>query len=287
MKVPTGLRANPSRSSRHGDVRAHGRAAQPGVETDANGVRKSGTRYEPYGTVYGSSAAPAQGPGYTGHVRDVDTGLSYMQQRYYDPLAGRFLSVDPIEANAASFNRYWYANNNPYGNIDPDGRSPVAVAAACAASTACEVAVAAGAAAVAKVAIDNGGSLLSANAVTGSLAFGLRLYNEVAKSDAIDPNGPTTKETKERGASGADGATSEITRERDSTGRAISTTHTVTKSGEVVHQHQDHYGENGSRRRFADDLTGTKTIGEGKQVPAPEDSGPKFPREPVQGGSRY
>ncbi len=94
----------------------------PVAETNASGVVTSSTRYEPYGTVYGSSVAPVQGPGYTGHVRDVDTGLSYMQQRYYDPLAGRFLSVDPIEASAGSFNRYWYANNNPYTNIDPDGR---------------------------------------------------------------------------------------------------------------------------------------------------------------------
>jgi len=28
------------------------------------------------------------------------TGLSYMQQRYYDPVAGRFLSVDPVAASA-------------------------------------------------------------------------------------------------------------------------------------------------------------------------------------------
>jgi uncharacterized protein RhaS with RHS repeats len=45
-----------------------------------------------------------------------------MQQRYYDPIAGRFLSIDPVAADAGSFNRYWYANNNPYKNIDPDGR---------------------------------------------------------------------------------------------------------------------------------------------------------------------
>ncbi len=101
----------------------------PVAETNASGVVTSSTRYEPYGTVYGSSVAPVQGPGYTGHVRDVDTGLSYMQQRYYDPLAGRFLSVDPIEANAASFNRYWYANNNPYKYIDPDGRCPNCITA--------------------------------------------------------------------------------------------------------------------------------------------------------------
>lgn len=48
-----------------------------------------------------------------------------MQQRYYDPAAGRFLSIDPVTTDAntgGSFNRYNYANNNPYNYIDPDGR---------------------------------------------------------------------------------------------------------------------------------------------------------------------
>jgi len=91
----------------------------PVAETDASGAVTKRIRYEPYGATL---TAAAQGPGYTGHVTDAATGLSCMQQRYYDPIAGRFLSTDPVAANAASFNRYWYANNNPYRYIDPDGR---------------------------------------------------------------------------------------------------------------------------------------------------------------------
>jgi len=48
-----------------------------------------------------------------------------MQQRYYDPVALRFLSPDPVDVSASdggNFNRYWYANNNPYRYRDPDGR---------------------------------------------------------------------------------------------------------------------------------------------------------------------
>lgn len=48
-----------------------------------------------------------------------------MQQRYYDPEIGRFLSADPVTANSspvASFARYSYAQNNPYRFTDPDGR---------------------------------------------------------------------------------------------------------------------------------------------------------------------
>jgi uncharacterized protein RhaS with RHS repeats len=49
-----------------------------------------------------------------------------MQQRYYDPVAGRLLSVDPVTTDAKSgghFNRYVYAENNPYKYRDPDGRA--------------------------------------------------------------------------------------------------------------------------------------------------------------------
>jgi RHS repeat-associated protein len=61
-------------------------------------------------------------------VQDAATGLVYMQQRYYDAQIGRFLSVDPIVADAATgsgFNRYVYGNSNPFKFTDPDGRSAV------------------------------------------------------------------------------------------------------------------------------------------------------------------
>jgi len=92
--------------------------------TDATGVVIEGRReYE----AYGQQLTPAvqDGPGFTGHVQDVATGLTYMQQRYYDPQIGRFLSVDPVTAYSdpvGMFNRYKYAANNPYRFTDPDGR---------------------------------------------------------------------------------------------------------------------------------------------------------------------
>ncbi|MBU0914521.1 MAG: RHS repeat-associated core domain-containing protein [Gammaproteobacteria bacterium] len=53
-----------------------------------------------------------------------------MQQRYYDPVIGRFYSNDPVDMlghmqkgnPTMGFNRYAYANNNPYKYTDPDGR---------------------------------------------------------------------------------------------------------------------------------------------------------------------
>lgn len=89
----------------------------------AGGLVEPSTReYEPYGQQL--APAVADGPGYTGHVQDAASGLAYMQQRYYDPQTGRFLSMDPFVARTQgdNFNRYSYANNNPYRFKDPDGR---------------------------------------------------------------------------------------------------------------------------------------------------------------------
>ncbi len=59
------------------------------------------------------------------HRRRRKVAWGQSVQRYYDPGIGRFLSVDPVTANSSTgsnFNRYWYANNNPYRFKDPDGR---------------------------------------------------------------------------------------------------------------------------------------------------------------------
>lgn len=96
----------------------------PVAVTNASGQVIERREYEPYGRQLVPTAL-SNGPGYTGHVSDAATGLTYMQQRYYDPIIGRFLSVDPVTAYSSpgvNFNRYWYANNNPYKFVDPDGR---------------------------------------------------------------------------------------------------------------------------------------------------------------------
>lgn len=90
--------------------------------TDASGAPSAREDYKPYGW----GAEPLSKPGFTGHVTDAETGLSYMQARYYDPYAGRFLAVDPVASSSGSFNRYWYARNNPYVFTDPDGRQAFA-----------------------------------------------------------------------------------------------------------------------------------------------------------------
>nr|WP_295382579.1 RHS repeat-associated core domain-containing protein [Pseudoxanthomonas sp.] len=99
----------------------------PTVVTNASGQVVERNNYEPYGSVIGKPNYG--GIGFTGHVQDAATGLTYMQQRYYDPTCGCFLSVDPVTAYSNGdmrfFNRYAYAFNNPYRFTDPDGRQSV------------------------------------------------------------------------------------------------------------------------------------------------------------------
>ena len=103
----------------------------PLAKADANGNIIATFDYAPYGAQ--ALGTPPDGPGYTGHVNDPDTGLVYMQARYYDPAVGRFLSVDPVSpapGNLFNFNRYDYTSNNPYSFIDPDGRRDIYIGGA-------------------------------------------------------------------------------------------------------------------------------------------------------------
>jgi RHS repeat-associated protein len=87
--------------------------------------------YQPYGGRTRNEAAAAENKvWFTSRRQDAETGLVYMGARYYDPVVGRFVSTDPAgfdERNLHSFNRYAYANNNPYKYLDPDGKSPAHV----------------------------------------------------------------------------------------------------------------------------------------------------------------
>lgn len=107
----------------------------PIAATNANGDVIWRENYQAFGEkVKKDDTSQGNAIGFTGHVNDADIGLTYMQARYYDPILGRFLANDAVgfqESNPAMFNRYAYANNNPYTYIDPDGNMaflvPVAI----------------------------------------------------------------------------------------------------------------------------------------------------------------
>ena len=84
--------------------------------------------YAPYGERYlNQDTVTRNGLWYNGKPTEDSSGLSYYGGRWYNPTMGRFYSVDPQrfrDDNPLSFNRYAYANNNPYRFIDPNGSEP-------------------------------------------------------------------------------------------------------------------------------------------------------------------
>jgi len=108
-------------------------AGSPLVATNEQGQVIWRENYRPYGErLVNSAAASGNAVWFTSRRQDAESGLVYMGARHYDPVAGRFVSTDPVgfdEGNIHSFNRYAYANNNPYRYVDPDGRSPLLILA--------------------------------------------------------------------------------------------------------------------------------------------------------------
>ena len=97
----------------------------PVTQTRNNGGLATRTRYTPFGLEMDTAGLLKDQGGFTGHIKDSATGLNYMQARYYDPVMGRFLSVDPVtfldKPYPGQFNRYAYTWNDPINANDPDG----------------------------------------------------------------------------------------------------------------------------------------------------------------------
>jgi len=103
----------------------------PRLTTGANGQPLESHHYFGFGEELRASQDPER-MRFTGHERDrhdrdgAGTGddLDYMHARYYSPIFGRFLSVDPVGGTLPtpqSWNRYSYVLNNPLSFIDPLG----------------------------------------------------------------------------------------------------------------------------------------------------------------------
>jgi RHS repeat-associated protein len=93
-------------------------------------------RYRAFGleTLHeGDSPNPLTFVGKQGYYRDAETELYFLGMagnstraggRFYDPVAGRFLTPDPIKLDAGDLNIYRYVKNNPINVIDPSGLMP-------------------------------------------------------------------------------------------------------------------------------------------------------------------
>jgi RHS repeat-associated protein len=95
------------------------------VLTNSDGEVVDVMHFFPFGEQMPTANTPATTHLFTGHERDSESTLNYMMARYYGPLLGRFLSVDPVadsdQGSPPSWNRYSYVRNKPLSFNDLDG----------------------------------------------------------------------------------------------------------------------------------------------------------------------
>ena len=101
--------------------------------TSETGSLAASYTYDAYGNVTSSSGTASTRLLFQGQYQDQETGLYYLQSRYYDPSTGQFLSRDPDNTLVP----YAYAVGDPINACDPTGEmlahapgstGPVAVA---------------------------------------------------------------------------------------------------------------------------------------------------------------
>jgi RHS repeat-associated protein len=91
---------------------------------DQNGIKCFGAKYDPWGRREIDAGSIEYDRGFTGHEHIDELPLIDMNGRMYDPLLGRFISVDKYYQSpycAQGFNPYAYCMNNPLKYTDPDG----------------------------------------------------------------------------------------------------------------------------------------------------------------------
>lgn len=103
----------------------------PRMITNSLGQNAGGFSLYAFGASVSAINASAERMRFTSHERELGTSfggssddLDYMHARFYNPLIGRFLSVDPIGGDLGmvqSWNRYAYALGNPMKYMDPFG----------------------------------------------------------------------------------------------------------------------------------------------------------------------
>jgi RHS repeat-associated protein len=106
----------------------------PVAATDQSGNIIWKEEYKPYGgRIIDDPKSETNSNWFTGKAEEEGFGIQYFGARWYHQKSARFMTMDPVgviesvEANPMMFNRYAYANNNPYRFVDPDGREVVSL----------------------------------------------------------------------------------------------------------------------------------------------------------------
>ncbi|HVC41140.1 MAG TPA: FG-GAP-like repeat-containing protein [Candidatus Saccharimonadales bacterium] len=89
------------------------------VLTDAAGTVEATYNYDAYGNLTSSTGTVVNPFLYAGQYKDAESGLYYLQARYYDPTTSQFLSRDPKVETTRS--PYAYVSGNPVNASDPSG----------------------------------------------------------------------------------------------------------------------------------------------------------------------
>lgn len=94
---------------------------------DADGNFVSEYFYDAWGNIASISGneeiADANPFRYRGYYYDNESGLYYLQSRYYDSFTGRFLNADnSYLIENGEYNLYKYCSNNPISYVDTDGK---------------------------------------------------------------------------------------------------------------------------------------------------------------------
>ena len=93
---------------------------------DTNGNTVATYTYDPYGKVLTATGTLAEKNPlrYRGYYYDSESGLYYLQSRYYDPATRRFVNADSYSSTGQGLighNMFAYCNGNPIQNSDPNG----------------------------------------------------------------------------------------------------------------------------------------------------------------------
>ena len=90
---------------------------------DSNGNQVAAYTYDPYGKILSATGTMAEiNPlRYRGYYYDSETGLYYLQSRYYDPNTCRFINADSYASTGQGlmgYNMFAYCANNPVNMSD-------------------------------------------------------------------------------------------------------------------------------------------------------------------------
>src|SRR5260370_24433954 len=103
------------------------------ISATANTATVQGNQvYSPYGSSRYQQGSMDTTKGFTGQYNDAVTGLDYYNARYYDPVVGRFLSVDKATGNMQGADPYAYVGGNPETKNDPTGSRACDISGDCA-----------------------------------------------------------------------------------------------------------------------------------------------------------